>query len=126
MTRGYLACAFDLLNVGDLDVIKQARRQCDRLVVGVYSDEYVEQLNGRPPVVPLIERMELIKHLRDVDEAVVHDHEDSRMAAETELRFTIADGQAVPAGAVSIIPARQSESVPLLEALAPLDHVGVA
>lgn len=76
MTNGYLASAFDLLNVSDIDLIAQARRCCDHLRIGVYTDDRVEQLIGKPPVVPLSERLELVRHVRGVDEVVVHDDAD--------------------------------------------------
>lgn len=73
MSVGYLACSFDLLNVGHLDLIAQAKGLCDRLVVGVCSDAAIERADGRPPVVPLAERTALVGHVRGVDEVVVHD-----------------------------------------------------
>lgn len=127
MMCGYLAYSFDLLNVGDLDVIRQAREQCDRLVVGVYSDESVEQYNGRPPVVPLVERLELIRHLRGVDEVVIHDQKKPPARGGSQVVFSVGEiDQPAPLGTVPITPTRRSESGPLLEALAPVGRVGVA
>ena len=45
MSVGYLADSFDLINVRDLDLIAQARARCARLVVGVFTDEYVERVS---------------------------------------------------------------------------------
>lgn len=73
MSVGYLACSFDMLNIGHLDLIDQARGLCDRLVVGVLTDEAVERAEGRVPVMPLAERTALISHVRGVDEVTVHD-----------------------------------------------------
>lgn len=52
----------------------RARRQCERLVVGVVTDEVVRQVKGRPPVVPLAERLALLRGLRDVDGVIVDQH----------------------------------------------------
>ncbi len=71
MIRGYLVGDFDLFNVGDLDVVAQARQQCDRLSVGVLSDEDFQLCHGQPPVVPLDERLEIVRNLRGVDAADV-------------------------------------------------------
>lgn len=76
MSVGYLASSFDLLNVQNLDVIAQAKVMCSRLVVGVYSDAFAERVSGRCPVVPLVERMTLVRHVRGVSEAVVHDDDE--------------------------------------------------
>lgn len=72
MTRiGFAPGVYDLFHVGHLNILREARRHCDRLVVGVTSDALVEHLKGRPPVVPLTERLEIVRSLRYVDEAVV-------------------------------------------------------
>jgi cytidyltransferase-like protein len=73
MSKGYLVATFDLLNVRDLDVIEQATARCDHLVVGVFSDDLVEQLLGRRPVVPADERVRLVANVRGVDHVRVHE-----------------------------------------------------
>jgi glycerol-3-phosphate cytidylyltransferase len=74
--RGYVPGVFDMFHVGHLNVIAAARQFCDHLIVGVVTDEVVAAVKGRPPVVPLHERMEIVGALRDVDEVVVDDHRD--------------------------------------------------
>jgi len=126
MTTGYLASSFDLLNVAHLDVIAQAGARCDELVVGVFSDELAAAVTGRPPVVPLHERLVLVGHVRGVREAVVHqsptDHD-----LQAELVFTVA-GQAPPdlADAIPLVPRRQTTSETLLSALRPVSQEAVA
>ncbi len=72
MQRGYLACALDMLNVRDLDLLAQARAHCDVLTVGVLTDDDVAACTGRPPVITLEERLFLAEHLHAVDRTVVH------------------------------------------------------
>ncbi len=77
MTRiGYAPGVFDLFHIGHLTLLRRARRHCDRLIAGVVSDELVERLKGRPPVVPLAERLAIVDSLRCVDMAVVESEED--------------------------------------------------
>lgn len=71
MEVGRLTGAFDLLTVGQLDVIAQARGRCDRLVARVRTDEQVERLEGLAPVMPLDERLSLVAALRAVDDVHV-------------------------------------------------------
>lgn len=59
---------FDLLHVGHLRYLQEARRLGDLLVVGVNSDESVRQLKGNSrPIVPASERAELLAGLECVD-----------------------------------------------------------
>lgn len=65
---------FDLLHPGHLEGLRQARALGDCLVVGVNSDESVRQLKGADrPIVPLAERMELLRAIRWVDHVVPFD-----------------------------------------------------
>lgn len=77
---GYASGVFDMFHIGHLNLLRRAREQCDRLVVGVASDEYVLALKGRQPVVPLSERLEIVQSLRFVDEVIVDRSEDKRVA----------------------------------------------
>ena len=70
MTVGYAPGVYDLFHVGHLNILRHARELCDHLIVGVVSDEMAELAKGRRPVVPLAERLEIIRSLRIVDEAV--------------------------------------------------------
>lgn len=73
---GYVPGVFDMFHVGHLNIIRNARPHCDRLVVGVVDDETVFRIKGKHPVIPLSERIELLAALRDVDDVVVDRHAD--------------------------------------------------
>ncbi|MFP7760266.1 adenylyltransferase/cytidyltransferase family protein [Marisediminicola sp. LYQ85] len=66
---GYAAGAFDLFHVGHLNILKHAKSQCDYLIAGVVSDEMLRLTKGITPVVPLSERLEIVRHISFVDEA---------------------------------------------------------
>jgi len=70
MTRviGYAPGAYDLFHVGHLNLLRHAAEHCDHLVAGVVSDEMLLLTKGRLPVVPLAERLEIVRNLRLVDE----------------------------------------------------------
>lgn len=122
---GYLACSFDLLNVGDLDVIDQAREHCVELVVGVHDDELVEAATGRPPVVPLSERLSLVSHLRGVGRVVVH-RAGRAVEQGAQVSFVLAgDHDADAPAAVVLTPRRETASAILRAALraAPVEAV---
>ncbi|RFA08551.1 cytidyltransferase [Subtercola boreus] len=66
---GYAAGAFDLFHVGHLNILKHAKASCDYLIAGVVSDEMLLKNKGISPVVPLNERLEIVRHISYVDEA---------------------------------------------------------
>ena len=71
MTRiGYAAGAFDLFHVGHLNILRRAREQCDFLIAGVVSDEMLLRTKGRSPIIPLSERLEIVRNIKCVDDAV--------------------------------------------------------
>lgn len=80
-TTGYLFGIFDLFHIGHLDTIRQAAAQCDRLIVGVASDDLVEDSCGVRPFVPSIERFEIVGALRVIEQARVLDSLDLQAEA---------------------------------------------
>src|SRR3954447_6970135 len=64
---GYAPGAYDLFHVGHLNLLRHAARHCDELVAGVVSDEMLELTKGRAPVIPLAERLEIVRNIRFVD-----------------------------------------------------------
>ena len=64
---GYAPGAYDLFHIGHLNVLRHAADHCDFLIAGVVSDEMLLLTKGRAPVVPLAERMEIVRNLRFVD-----------------------------------------------------------
>ena len=67
---GYAPGVYDLFHVGHLNLLSRARGLCDHLVAGVVSDELATRAKGRAPVVPFGERLEIVRSIRFVDEAV--------------------------------------------------------
>lgn len=67
---GYAPGAFDLFHIGHLNILRHARSKCDYLIAGVVSDEMLREVKGIEPVIPLVERLEIVRSLEFVDEAV--------------------------------------------------------
>lgn len=70
---GYAPGVYDLFHVGHLNILRRARERCDHLIAGVVSDEQSLRAKRKVPVVPLAERLEIVEHIRFVDQAVVED-----------------------------------------------------
>lgn len=84
---GYAPGAYDLFHIGHLNILRNARNQCDILIAGVVSDEMLEFARGRRPVIPLVERAEIVAHIDVVDEVYVETVSD-KLEVWEELRFT--------------------------------------
>jgi glycerol-3-phosphate cytidylyltransferase len=85
---GYAGGAFDLFHIGHLNILKHARSQCDHLIVGVVSDEMLRLTKGVDPVVPLSERLEIVRHISFVDEAVA-EVEPNKIDTWRAVRFDV-------------------------------------
>lgn len=78
---GYTTGVFDLFHIGHLNLLRSAKGMCDRLVVGVTSDELVAYKNKKP-VIPYSERKEIVSSLKYVDCVVAQDSMDKFEAWE--------------------------------------------
>ncbi len=63
----YTVGTFDLLHVGHLALLQHCKSLGNAVAVGVASDEVVASYKPNVPVVPLEERMEMLRALRCVD-----------------------------------------------------------
>ena len=75
MKIGFTCGAFDLLHAGHVLMLEEARRQCDRLVVGLQSDPSLDRAHKNRPVQELEERRVQLAGCRFVDEIVLYETE---------------------------------------------------
>src|SRR5258708_298233 len=85
---GYAPGVYALFHVVHLNILRHARSQCDYLVAGVVSDEMAELAKGRRPVVPLVERLEIVRSVRFVDAAFVETVPD-KLETWQQVRFDV-------------------------------------
>ena len=69
MIIGYTAGVYDMFHIGHLNLLKNAKSMCDKLVVGVTVDDLV-MYKGKKAVIPFEERIEIVRSCRYVDAAV--------------------------------------------------------
>lgn len=67
---GYTTGVFDLFHIGHLNILRNAKSQCDELIVGITTDELCMQLKNKMPIIPFQERCDIISALRVVDRVV--------------------------------------------------------
>lgn len=77
---GFTAGTFDMFHIGHLNLIKNAKARCDYLIVGVNSDQLVKEYKKKEVIIPLEERMEIIRSLRFVDEVMRIDSLDKKIS----------------------------------------------
>ncbi len=69
---GYTDGTFDLFHVGHLRLLKEAKKHCDILIVGVHGDDVVASYKGKPPIINENDRAEIIRNLAFVDKVVIN------------------------------------------------------
>lgn len=80
MIIGYTTGVFDMFHIGHLNILRRAKEQCDRLIVGVSTDELCLSYKHKAPVVPYEERKAIIEAIRYVDEVVEQTNRDKFLA----------------------------------------------
>jgi len=70
MVIGYTTGVFDMFHIGHLNILKAAKSKCDKLVVGVSTDELVQTEKNKNPVISFEDRIEIIKSISYVDEVI--------------------------------------------------------
>lgn len=66
---GYTAGVFDLFHIGHLNLLKNAKGMCDKLIVGVTVDELVKY-KGKQAMIPFEDRAEIVRSIKYVDAVV--------------------------------------------------------
>lgn len=69
MTVGYTTGVYDLFHIGHLNLLKNAKGMCDKLIVGVTVDELVAY-KGKQSMIPFEDRIEIVRSIKYVDAAV--------------------------------------------------------
>ena len=69
MVIGYTAGVYELFHIGHLNLLKNAKGMCDKLIVGVTTDE-LATYKGKYPVIPFSDRIEIVRNIKCVDAVV--------------------------------------------------------
>ncbi len=70
---GYTQGVYDMFHVGHLNLLNNAKKYCDILVVGVNSDELVQNYKNKTPIINQDERKYIVENIKAVDECIVAD-----------------------------------------------------
>lgn len=72
---GFTASAFDLLHAGHILMLKEAKNNCDYLIVALQSDPTIDRPEKNKPIQALEERLIQIQAVKYIDEVILYNTE---------------------------------------------------
>ena len=75
MKVGFTCSTFDLLHAGHIQMLREAKEQCEYLIVGLQTDPTVDRPEKNKPIQTLVERYTQLKAVGYVDEIVPYSSE---------------------------------------------------
>lgn len=68
---GYTQGTYDMFHIGHLNLLRNAKTQCEKLVVGINTNALVMKYKNKYPVIDEQDRAEIVKELKSVDEVIL-------------------------------------------------------
>lgn len=75
MKIGFTCSAFDLLHAGHIQMLRDAKSQCDHLICGLQVDPAIDRETKNSPVQTLVERYIQLAAVKYVDEIIPYESE---------------------------------------------------
>ena len=88
MRIGYTSGVYDLFHIGHLNILRNAKSVCDKLIVGVSTDELVFDYKKKKPIINHSERMQIVSSIKYVDAVVAQETMD-KMDLWQKFKFDI-------------------------------------
>ncbi len=76
MKIGFTCSTFDLFHAGHIMMLKEAKKQCDHLIVGLQTDPTIDRDWKNKPIQSVFERYEQLKACKYIDEILVYETEE--------------------------------------------------
>ena len=70
MKVGFTCSAFDMLHSGHIQMLRDAREQCDYLICGLQTDPSADRPEKNRPIQTIVERYTQLKAVQYVDEII--------------------------------------------------------
>ncbi len=70
---GYTQGTYDMFHIGHLNLLRNAKSQCEKLIVGINSNALVMKYKNKYPVIDEKSRAEIVKELKSVDDVILCD-----------------------------------------------------
>jgi glycerol-3-phosphate cytidylyltransferase len=68
--RVFTSGSFDLFHIGHLNILEKSAALGDELIVGVSTDELIEEYKGMKPIIPFDQRFRIIQNIKCVTKVV--------------------------------------------------------
>lgn len=88
ITIGYTTGAFDLFHIGHLNILRNSKAMCDKLIVGVSTDNLIETTKNKKCTIPFSDRIEIVRSIKYVDIAIPQEDK-NKLEAWKKLKFNI-------------------------------------
>ena len=72
MKTGFTCSCFDLFHAGHIMMLKEAKSNCDYLIVGLQTDPTIDRPEKNKPIQSIVERFIQLESCKYVDEIVVY------------------------------------------------------
>ena len=89
MIIGYTTGVWDLLHIGHINILKNCKSMCDKLIVGVSTDEIIQKVKNKKPTIPFEERCEILKSISYVDVVVPQENYENKFEPWERYKFDI-------------------------------------
>ena len=89
MIIGFTSGVYDMFHLGHLNVLKNAKKKCDYLIVGVSTDEVVIKNKNKKPIIPFQDRAAIVESIKYVDKVIPQERYDIAGKIETALKYKI-------------------------------------
>ena len=84
MTTAITFGAYDLFHIGHLNLLRNAKAQCDRLIVGISAGERIFRYKKKYPIFTDSERLEIVSACRFVDGVFLNDDDPGNLESYTK------------------------------------------
>ena len=67
---GFTSGVYDMFHIGHLNILKNAKKYCSFLIVGVSTDEVVISNKNKTPIIPFCDRKAIVESIKYVDKVI--------------------------------------------------------
>ena len=98
MKKGFTCGTFDLFHAGHVMMLRDCKKQCDYLIVGIQIDPSVDRPDKNKPIQSIVEREIQVRGCKYVDMVLFYENEkdleDVLSVINVDVRFVGADWKA--------------------------------